>query len=241
MKHVQIPDGVELPRLALLPGDPGRAERIATHMDAADLLSQNREFSLYQGSYRGAGLCVCSTGIGGPSASIALEELARGGVSVFIRVGSAGGRQPEIPIGSAVILTAAYRGDGTSGAYLPPGFPAVADFDVTAALVGTARCSSQRFWCGVGYTRDAYYSRDHTLDELLKRAGVVAAEQEAATLFIVGAWLRVKVGAVVATDSNIWLKEQPAKRERELLFREGEKRSIQIALDTLADWVFESQ
>ncbi len=233
MKHVRVPEGVELPRFALLPGDLGRAERIAEEMSTANLLSQNREFILYCGSYGGADLCVCSTGIGGPSASIALEELARMGVGIFIRVGSAGGRQPEIPIGSTVVLTAAYRGEGTSTAYLPPGFPAVADFDVTAALIGVARQSDQPFWHGVGYTRDAYYARDQTLDELLREAGVVAAEQEAATLFVVGAVLAVRVGAIVATDSNIWLPEQPLDEEKERLFRDGERRTIRIALDAV--------
>jgi uridine phosphorylase len=233
MRHVRVPEGIELPRFALLPGDPGRAERIAKEMDTADLLSQNREFILYYGSYGGVDLCVCSTGIGGPSAAIALEELARMGVAIFIRVGSAGGRQPEIPIGSSVVLTAAYRGEGTSAAYLPPRFPAVADFDATEALIRVARQSDQPFWYGVGYTRDAYYVRDQTLDEVLKKAGAVAAEQEAATLFVVGAVLAVKVGAIVATDSNIWLPEQPPNEEKERLFREGERRTIRIALDAV--------
>jgi uridine phosphorylase len=155
------------------------------------------------------------------------------GVGLFIRVGSAGGRQPDIPIGSAVVITAAYRGEGTSAAYLPPEFPAVADFDVTTALIDAARQSGQSFWHGVGYSRDAYYVRDQTHDELLRKAGVVAAEQEAAALFVVGTMSAVKVGAIVVTDSNIWLPKQPPAEEKERLFREGERRIIRIALDAV--------
>lgn len=104
----------------LLPGDPGRADRIAERFVDATLVARNREYTLYTGrTEAGTPISVCSTGIGGPSASIALEELIRIGATHFIRVGSAGGRQPHMPIGSTVVVTAAYRGEGTSLDYLP--------------------------------------------------------------------------------------------------------------------------
>jgi len=233
MKHIHVPSHLKLPAFGLLPGDPGRAERIADAMDRANLVSENREFTLLTGSYRGTEVCVCSTGIGGPSAAIALEELSRLGVETFIRVGSAGGRQSEIPIGSVVALTGAYRGDGTSTAYLPTEFPAVADFEVTAAIIEAAVQSGLPYWLGIGYTRDAYYVRDEELDELLKQVGVVASEQEAAALFVVAASLGVRVGAILATDSNIWLPEQPSAAEKQRLFRRGERHAIQIALEAV--------
>jgi uridine phosphorylase len=124
-RHLRITTGA-MPRYCLLPGDPARAERIAARLDRAEETIRNREFLGFRGTAGGVPLGVCSTGIGGPSASIALEELANVGVDTFIRVGSAGGRQETIPVGSLVVVTAAHRGEGTSRAYLPPEFPAVA-------------------------------------------------------------------------------------------------------------------
>ena len=114
--------------------------------------------------------------------------------------------------------------------YLPVEFPAVADLDVTNALVAAARESGQSYRVGIGFTRDAYYVQDKALNELLKSVGVVAAEQEASLLFIVGSMRRVRVGAIVSTDSNIWLPVQPTLEEKEKLFRVGEKKTIAIAL-----------
>lgn len=228
-KHIRCKPG-DVARYVLLPGDPGRVQRIAEQMDEAHLVAQNREYVVYTGTTRNVPVSVCSTGIGGPAASIAIEELVRVGAQVFIRVGSAGGRQEDIPIGTPIIITAAYRGEGTSKAYLPAEFPAVADLDVTNALVAAARESGHPYRVGIGFTRDAYYVQDKALNELLKNVGVVAAEQEAALLFIVGAVRRVRVGAIVATDSNIWLPVQPTLEEKEKLFRVGEKKAIAMAL-----------
>jgi uridine phosphorylase len=101
---------------------------------------------------------------------------------------------------------------------------------VTNALVDAARESKNDFRVGIGFTRDAYYVQDKPLNELLKSAGVVAAEQEAAVLFIIGTVRRVRVGSIVSTDSNIWLPQQPTLAEKQELFREGEKKAIAIAL-----------
>jgi uridine phosphorylase len=230
MKHVVYTSG-DVAAVALLPGDPGRARRIAERMDAADLVSENREFVLYRGRFGGQGVGICSTGIGGPSASIAMEELARGGARVFIRVGSAGGRQPDIPIGTPIILTASHRADGTSAQYLPLGFPAVADFAVTRALVDAAAALPVACRIGIGYTRDAYYARDAVLDERLRSAGVLAAEQEASTLFVAGSSLGVRVGAIVTTDSNIWREDGPDPEAARSLYEEGERAMISVALE----------
>ncbi len=228
-KHIRCVRG-DVARYVLLPGDPGRARRIAERMDDARLIAENREYIVFTGSTGGVPVSVCSTGIGGPSASIALEELANVGAEVFIRVGSAGGRQKETPIGTPIVLTAAFRGEGTSKAYLPPEFPAVADLDVTNALIAAAKESGEPFRVGLAFTRDAYYVQDQALNALLTANGVEAAEQEAAVLFIVGAHRFVKVGGIVATDSNIWLPKQPTLAEKEKLFAEGERKVIGIAL-----------
>lgn len=231
-KHIRASRG-DVAEWVLLPGDPGRARRIAERFDKKRLVAENREYVLYTGTYRGVEVSVCSTGIGGPSAAIALEELIRVGGRNFIRVGSCGGRQEDIPIGSLIVVTGAFRGEGTSLAYLPLGFPAVADLEITNGLIRAAHAMGYEVVVGLGYTRDAYYVQDQELNLILKEAGVVAADNECSTLFVVGSRRRVKVGAILATDSNIWLPEQPPLEEREHLFREGEKRAIEVALEAV--------
>jgi uridine phosphorylase len=232
LKHIRCGAGDIAPNV-IIPGDPGRVRRIVAQMDSADFIAENREYVVYTGEHQGVPITVCSSGIGGPAASIAFEELIQLGAQVFIRVGSAGGRQPDTPIGTPIVITATYRGEGTSKAYLPAEFPAVADFDVTNALVGALNEQGVEFQVGLGFTRDAYYVQDATLNELLTRSGVKAAEQEAAMLFIIGAVRGVRTGAIVATDSNIWLETQPTLEEKDRLFRTGEEKAIRAALDAV--------
>jgi len=228
-KHIRCRRG-DISPFVIVPGDPGRVERIVEQMDSAKLIAQNREYIVYTGKTRGIPVSVCSTGIGGPAASIAFEELIRVGAEAFTRVGSAGGRQKETPIGTPVVITASYRGEGTSMVYLPAEFPAVADLDVTTALVTALKEKNEEYRVGIGYTRDAYYVQDQKLNELLTVAGVEAAEQEASILFIIGSLRHVKTGAIVATDSNIWFADQPSLEEKQKLFENGEKKAIAAAL-----------
>lgn len=228
-KHIRCVPG-DVARYVLLPGDPARAKRIAEHFDAARLVAENREFTVLTGSFHGVPVSVCSTGIGGPSASIALEELVRVGADTFIRVGSAGARQEHLKIGEVVVVTGAYRGEGTSAAYLPLPFPAVADLEVTNALLQAAREAGEPGWHGLSFTRDAYYVQDPALNEKLKAAGVMVSENECATLFVVAAVRGARCGAVVGTDSNIWLAVQPTLAEKERLFAEAERKEIRLAL-----------
>ena len=235
-RHVRALPGDVAPYV-LIPGDPGRAERIADAFATKHLVARNREYVLYTGTTAaGTPISVCSTGIGGPSASIAVEELTRVGATHFIRVGSSGGRQPHVPIGSVVVVTGAFRGEGTSQDYIPLPYPAVADLDVTLALRHAAEgVLGQRAFEGIVYTRDAFYRRDHGLNGQLTDAGMIAAEQECSTVFVVGSLLGVKVGAVLGTDSNIWLAEQPTMTEKEALYRQVEATTIQIAIRAVDD------
>ncbi len=230
LKHIRCRKG-DIAPYVIIPGDPGRVKRIVQRMDKAQMMAQNREYIVYTGTYKKTPITVCSSGIGGPAASIAFEELIKLGAKVFIRVGSAGGRQKDTPIGTPVVIQASYRGEGTSKAYLPPEFPAVADLDVTNALVRALKESGTSYQVGLGFTRDAYYVQDRDLNKLLTDCGVKAAEQEAAVLFIVGSVRGVKTGAVVSTDSNIWLEKQPTLAEKEELFFKGERLAVQAALD----------
>lgn len=228
-KHIRCRVG-DVGEYVLIPGDEARAEKIAERLENATLVAKNRAYHVYTGTLNGVRVSVCSTGIGGPSASIAIEELVKVGAKTLIRVGSAGSRQPDMPIGSLVIATAAYRGEGTSHAYAPAPFPAVADLKVTLALMKAAKALGYDFYHGVVYTRDAYYVQDQNLNEFLKECGVVAAEQECAITFILGSVKRVRTGAILATDSNIWLKPQPSLEEKERLFRIAEKKAIDVAI-----------
>lgn len=227
--HIHCQSG-DVARCVLLPGDRGRVARIVAQMDAARLIAENREYLIYTGTTGGAPVSVCSTGMGGPAAAIALEELANIGAEIFIRVGSCAGRQPDVAVGMPVIFTAAHRAEGTSRAYLPPEFPAVADLAVTNALRDAARALGADFRLGIATTRDAFYRVDLDEAEKFSQAGVIAAEMEAATLFIVGAFRRVRVGCLAVPDANRWLAVQPPPAERAQLFAAGEKQMIAIAL-----------
>ena len=204
--HIQITKG-EIGRYVILPGDPGRCEKIAAYFDHSRKLSSNREYTLYTGELDGVQVGVCSTGIGGPSAAIALEELAECGADTFIRVGTSGGMQDNVLAGDICIATAAIRQEGTSREYLPIEFPAAANFDVTLALRDAAEKQGYRYHTGVIQSKDSFYGelRPHqqaVADELLSKwkawkAGALTSEMETAALFVVGATLGVRCGAVL--------------------------------------------
>ena len=131
--HLQIHDG-GVGKYVLLPGDPKRCEKIARYFDEPVLVADSREFVTYNGFLDGVRVSVTSTGIGGPSASIAMEELVKAGADTFIRVGTCGGMDREVKSGDLVIATGAVRAEGTSREYAPIEFPAVADPDIVNAL-----------------------------------------------------------------------------------------------------------
>lgn len=215
--HIRCRAG-DVGRYCLLPGDPGRCEKIAAYLDDPHFVSSNREFTIYTGSLLGEPVSVCSTGIGGPSASIAMEELHAIGADTFIRVGTCGGIDLDVQAGDLVIATGAVRYEHTSQEYAPLEYPAVADFDVTRALVDTAAESGRRYTAGVVQCKDSFYgqhdpARMPVADELLhkweawKRLGVKASEMESAALFVVAAALRCRCGACFHV---IWNQEREA-------------------------------
>ena len=210
--HLKIRTG-DVGRYVLLPGDPGRCEKIAQHFDDYEFVAYNREFKIYTGTLNGEKVSVCSTGIGGPSAAIAMEELAHCGADTFIRVGSSGGMDPEVLGGDVVVATGAIRMEGTGREYTPMEFPAVADFSVTSALRDAAKARGSRFHVGVVQCKDAFYGQ-HDPDSMgvhyeLKnkwdawvRCGTKCSEMESAALFLVGSLRRLRVGAVLAVFAN---------------------------------------
>lgn len=216
--HLKIRSG-DIGRYVILPGDPGRCEKIAAYFDDAHFVASNREYTVYTGHLNGEMVSVCSTGIGGPSAAIALEELIHAGADTFIRVGTSGGMIPEVLGGDLVIATGAIRAEGTGREYAPIEFPAVAHFDVVAALRQAAAESGARFHLGVVQCKDSFYGEhdpesmasSHELkakwDAWLK-CGALASEMESAALFVVGAVRRVRVGTILTVFGNQTRREQ---------------------------------
>ena len=213
--HISL-DENDAGKFCILPGDPGRCEKIAKHFDNPNFVASNREFTTWSGTLSGERVLVTSTGIGGPSAAIAMEELSAIGVKTFIRVGTCGGIHMDVKSSDIVIATSAIRIDGTSREYAPIEFPATADFDVVRALVDSAQELGEQWHTGVVQSKDSFYgqhspNRMPVSHELLgkweawKRLGVLASEMESATLFVVASSLGVKCGSVL---NVIWNQER---------------------------------
>ena len=156
--HIQVGAG-EVGRYVILPGDPKRCAKIAKYFDDPVLIADSREYVTYTGTLDGVKVSVTSTGIGGPSASIAMEELYRCGADTFVRVGTCGGMQRDVKSGDLVIATGAIRMEGTSKEYAPIEFPAVADLEVTNALVASAKEKKEDYHVGVVQCKDAFYGQ----------------------------------------------------------------------------------
>ena len=215
--HLALRPG-DVGRYCLLTGDPGRCEKIAVYFDAPRFVAQNREFTTWAGTLNGVEVCTVSTGIGGPSAAIAMEELAAVGVDTFVRVGTCGGISLKVRSSDIVIATGAVRMEGTSREYAPIEYPAVADFQVCQALTQAAERLGERWHAGVVQSKDSFYGQhsparmpvSYELEnrwEAWKRLGVLASEMESAALFTVAAALDVRCGAALGV---VWNQERQA-------------------------------
>ncbi len=210
--HIQLKPG-DVGKYIILPGDPKRCEKIAEHFDDAKLMADNREFVTYTGYLDGVKVSVTSTGIGGPSASIAMEELVKCGADTFIRVGTCGGMQENIMGGDIVIANGAIRMEGTSKEYAPIEFPAVPDIYIVNALMKAAEKIENPYHVGVVQCKDAFYGQHEPeikpvsyelMDkwEAWLRCGCLASEMESAALFVIGSYLRVRVGSTFLVVAN---------------------------------------
>lgn len=213
--HLAVGPG-DVGRYVFLPGDPGRCAAIAARFDEAREVASNREYVTWTGRLDGTEVSVTSTGIGGPSAAIALEELVRLGAHTFIRIGTSGAMQPDIASGTLAVVSAAIRDEGTTRHYVPEDFPAVADFEVTRALADAATSAGLPHRVGIAQSKDSFYGQHEpgrmpVARRLTERweawvgAGAICSEMEAAALFVVASVLRVRAGAVVtmqALDSS---------------------------------------
>lgn len=205
--HLGLAPG-EVAPLVLLPGDPFRTERIAAQLEDAREVAFSREFRTFTGRAGGHPVSAVSSGIGGPSVAIAVEELATLGVRTIVRVGTCGALQPGIAVGDLVIATAAVRSEATPDSYVPRAFPAVADREVVAALVEAARAAGVEHHTGFVRSVDGLYPeltpgvmplREALAGELQvwKRAGVLASDMESATLFVVSHLRGIRAGTIL--------------------------------------------
>lgn len=203
-------------KYAILPGDPGRVPKIAKLLDNAIQIGINREYTSYLGQIEGKNVLVMSTGMGGPSTAIAVEELAQIGIENLIRVGTCGGMQIDVSAGDIVIAQAAIRQEGTSKEYTPIEYPAVADLDLTLALREAAKELGYKNHTGVVQCKDSFYGQhspermpvSYELENKWNawiKAGALASEMETASLYIVSSVLRLKAAAVL---SVVWNQER---------------------------------
>lgn len=245
--HIGLKEG-DVGEYVILPGDPKRCEKIAKYFDDAKLVADRREFTTYTGYLNGVKVSVTSTGIGGPSASIALEELVKVGAKNFIRVGTCGGMDLGVKSGDLVIATGAIRMEGTSKEYAPIEFPAVANYDIVTALIDSAKKLNLPYHVGVVECKDSFYGQHSP--ELMPvnyelqnkwnawlKLGCLASEMESAALFVVASYLKVKVGSIFLVVANQEREKQglenPVAHDTEL--------AIKTAVEAIKGLIAEKQ
>lgn len=205
--HIRLDRG-EVGDAVLLPGDPGRVEAIARHLEGARQVARNREFTTYSGTVDGRRVSVCSTGIGSPSTAIAVEELAAIGVTTFVRVGTTGSIQDGIGFGDLVVATGAVRDEGTTPPYVPPGYPAVADHQLVAAMLAAGHRRGHRIHAGIVRSHDALYADLHAPRmprrealqadaQMWQRARVLCNDMETSTILTLCALRGLRGGSVL--------------------------------------------
>ena len=237
----------EVGRYVILPGDPGRVPKIAEYLEDPVQVAQNREYNVYTGTLKGEKVTVCSTGIGGPSAAIAVEELIKCGADTFIRIGTSGGIDLDVWGGDLIVATAAIRSEGTSHEYLPDGYPAAADFTVVSALAQAAEELSEdqdgkRYHVGVIHSKDSFYGEVEpegsavsgkliTAWDAYLKCGCLTSEMECASVFSVGLVRsepghRIRCGAVLTA---LWNAER-SKRGMPDYITDDSTRGIKCAV-----------
>lgn len=245
--HIGIDDSHKA-KYAILPGDPGRVEKIAKYLDNAVQIGQQREYTTYLGQLEGENVLVMSTGMGGPSTAIGVEELFMTGVTNFVRIGTCGGMNMEVMGGDLVIATGAIKMDGTSDEYVPKEFPAIANFDLTQSLVNTAKDKGYRYHAGVVHCKDSFYGQ-HDPErmpvgyELINKwnayikANALASEMESATLFTVSQVL----GARSACILNVIWNQERGKAGLDNPKHPDMHKAIEVAVEAIRSEILKSR
>jgi uridine phosphorylase len=226
--HIRC-EAEDISRYCFVPGSHDRAKKLAAHFDNPRLVSDSRGYLVYTGTVDGIRMTVSSTGMGGPTTAICVEELGHMGADTFIRVGSCGTMQDYVDCGDVIISTGIFRAGGTANNYLPIEFPAVPNFFVTTALAGAARTLGLKAHVGLGSAGDAFYApRDPAMREVLKQSGIVSGEMESDTLFVIAAVRGWRAGALFAVDGTSKLTKPDWCDEA---FKQGEVNAIRIAVE----------
>jgi len=218
MYHIGF-DGSHSAKYAILPGDPARVEKIASFLESPHFHCQSREYTTWLGSLSGEKVLVMSTGMGGPSTAIGIEELCQTGVHTFLRVGTCGGMAEQVIGGDVVVATGTIRAEGTTREYVPIEFPAIADIEVTNALISACKMLGAKWHAGVVHCKDSFYGQHspermpvfYELQDKWQawiKAGCLASEMESAALYIVSQVLRARAGCVL---NVVWNQERAAK------------------------------
>lgn len=231
--HLLIEEG-DVNEIALLPGDPGRVDRIAGHCADRTVVSENREYKVVNATYEGIELSICSTGIGCPSAAIAIEELHAAGVETVIRVGTIGALQEGIEIGDMIVATGAAKDEGTSKRYESATYPAVPDYRVLSALVDEAESRNETVHVGPVASDDAFYAETDEYVADWEAANILAVEMEAAALFSLARRKGMRAGAICTVDGNLIEGTQKGETDDEELpeaAKNNVERAIGISLD----------
>ena len=234
--HLLVEEG-DVHGTAILPGDPGRVGRIASQCDSEDLVAENREYRVVNAVYEGTPLTICSTGIGCPSAAIAVEELSRVGVDTFLRCGTTGALQRGIEIGDMVVATAAGKEEGTSKRYESANYPAVASYDCLHALVEASEARGEDVHVGAIVSDDAFYNETDEVVADWEAAGLLAVEMEAAAIFTLARRKGLRAGAICTVDGNLIRGTQKGETDDEELppkARDNVDRMIEISLAAAA-------
>ena len=220
MHHLQIEPG-QIGEFVIMPGDPGRCHLIAEHFENPQLIAQSREYITYTGKYKELTVSVASTGMGCPSAAIALEELIMSGAKYLVRLGTTGALQKNIRLRDIIIPTSAVRLEGTSVEYIPVEFPAVADVDIVDALIRATQEKNQKSHIGIIMSHDAFYKGSVFTDpDFLKReqvwidSNVLSVENESSALFTIGYLRKVKVGTILTAVANHMTREVVTDEEK---------------------------
>jgi len=219
----------DISRYCFVPGSHDRAKKLAAHFDNPRLVSDSRGYLVYTGTVDGIPMTVSSTGMGGPTTAICVEELGHMGADTFIRVGSCGTMQDYVDCGDVIISTGIFRAGGTANNYLPIEFPAVPNFYLTSALQKAAQALELKVHMGLGSAGDAFYApRDPSSRDALKQSGIVSGEMESDTLFIIAAVRGWRAGALFAVDGTSKLTKPEWCDEA---FKQGEVNAIRIAIE----------
>ncbi len=232
--HLLVEEG-DLTDIALVPGDPGRVDRIARQCSDVETVAENREYKVVNAAYEGRPLTICSTGIGAPSAAIAAEELDQVGVGTVLRVGTCGALQRDIDIGDMIVATGAAKDEGTTKRYEKATVPAVPHHEVLSQLVDVSEARDESVHVGPIATDDAFYAETDAYVNQWESAGMLAVEMEAAALFTLARRKGMRAGAICTVDGNLVEGTQKGETDGDELpakAKNNVERAIEIALET---------